>query len=583
MLKLFEILSNSQKRKLIIIIFLILFAACLEVAGIGIIVPILMIIVNDNLNDIVYLSSIIEYLEYPSKFVLITYAMSGLILISLFKLIFMTMYNYFHSKYVWSVLAELSERIFNIYIYKPYSFHLESNSSKLISDITNEVNQVVNGVLGNTILLMTDVILAGAIIIFLISLQPSGILIAASFIIVFIYIFLLLTKKYIKKWGGSRQIFDQLRMKDLHQGFHGIKDVKIYNKEDYFSSAYATKTIKYSQMRTLENFIQKAPSSFIEFSGVLGVSLLVIFLLMTGNSPSELIVTVGVFAAAAFRITPSLNRIAATISGIRFSLPALHRLHGILNTGKELKNRNKKFNSNKINNLRELRIERMSFGYYSSKTRVLRDIDIEIKNKESIGIVGASGAGKSTLVDIILGLIVPSSGKILINNNNLQEYKLDWQSKIGYVPQDIYMIDDTIMRNVAFGVEENNIDEDKVWQAVKLSQLEDFILKLPNKLNTLIGERGTRVSGGQRQRIGIARALYNNPEIVIFDEATSSLDQKTEEDLMTAVNSLFGKKTIIIVSHRLSTVSECNYIYHLKNGKIDAKYSNEEFKNKFKK
>lgn len=576
MISLFKILTKRQIKFLYLIIFLIICSSALDILGIGIVVPILTIITSDNLDDISFLQDIIIFLNYPSQEELIIYSMGLMIFVFTIKSFFVTALNYIQSKYVWSIVADLSRRVFNSYLFKSYSFHLDSNSSKLISNTHNEVNQVANGIVGNFIHLITDFILAIGMIILLIYIQPAGILFVAPLLIIFIYLFLSITKKYIKKWGDARQQFDQIRMKHLNQGLQGIKEVKIHGKENYFANQYSNRTKQYSDMRALENFIQKAPSTFIEFIGAVGVSALIVFLIFTGNSPDEIIVTVGVFAAASFRLMPSVNRVASVIGGIRFSLAALDTLKKILNEEYPLiKNRDivhkEKFIFEKI------QLEKIYFNYESSKTKVLKDINIKILRNQSIGIMGPSGSGKSTLVDLFLGLLKPSNGEISVDTKNINDFKRIWQSRIGYVPQDIYMLDDTIIKNIAFGVADDKIDYSRVKEVLKMAQLNEFINNLPNRYETIIGERGARISGGQRQRIGIARALYYDPDIIIFDEATSSLDQITEDKLMEDINRLHGTKTIIIISHRYSTVSNCDYIYVLKNGNIEKMYSNENF------
>ncbi len=563
---LFQILSGRQQKHLFLIIFLILVSALLDVLGIGIIVPILTIILNEDLSTIIFLAPILEFLNFPSQEYLIVYAMILLMSVFLVKTIFVTILNYIQSRYIWNIVSDFSRRVFEIYLNKPYAFHLDTNSSKLISNTHNEVNQVANGVIGNLIFLITDLILAVSIVSLLIFIQPLGILIVTPLLFLFVYVFLKITKRYVKSWGESRQEFDQIRMKHLNQGLHGIKEVKIYGKEKYFETEYSQKTKQYSEMRTLENFIQKAPSTFIELIGALGISLLIIILLFTGNDPNQIIITVGVFAAAAFRLTPSVNRVASTVGGIRFSLAALNTLHKLLSAPIKYNVQNK---YKKIENFNQIIVDNLGFNYSSSKTKVLKNININIKKNQTIGIIGPSGSGKSTFLDLFLGLLEPSSGAIFLDNQNIKDLGRTWQSNIGYVPQEIFMIDDSISQNIAFGVPIYEIDEKRIQNAIKLSQLEGFISELPNGLNTVIGERGARVSGGQRQRIGIARALYHDPDIIIFDEATSSLDDDTEKQLMKSVSNLYGNKTIIIISHRQSTVEDCDYIYKLKNGTVE--------------
>ena len=492
------------------------------------------------------------------------------------KSIFVTLLNYIQSKYIWSIVSDFSRRVFNTYLFKSYAFHLDSNSSKLISTTHNEVNQVANGIVGNIIFLISDFILAVGLITLLIFIQPAGILFVAPLLILFIVLFLSLTKKYVNKWGLARQKFDQIRMKHLNQGLQGIKEVIIYGKEKYFANEYALKTKQYSDMRALENFIQKAPSTFIEFIGAAGISLLIIYLLLNGVDPNEIIITVGVFAAASFRLMPSVNRVASVIGGIRFSLAALETLNQVLIKENKV-NKISDIQKNQFSDFVKIEIKDLNFNYSSTKTSVLKNINISINKNQSIGIMGPSGSGKSTLVDLLLGLLDPTNGYIQVDERDISDFKNSWRSSIGYVPQDIYMLDDTISKNIAFGVDKEHINKEQLENTIELAQLNTLIDGLPDGYETVIGERGARISGGQRQRIGIARALYNDPDILIFDESTSSLDQETEDQLMRDIGKLHGTKTIIIISHRASTVSNCDYIYLLKDGKIKSSINKSEF------
>jgi len=364
----------------------------------------------------------------------------------------------------------------------------------------------------------------------------------------------------------KRQSQEVNRIKSAQQGLSGIKEVKLHSFEKVFSGFFTNSTHISLNSGMKQTTLQGMPKIFFELLTVLSISLLIFILYTSGINSSELISILGVFALAAFKLLPSVSRLVTNFQALKFAGPVIKKIEDEL----KLELITSKEDIEEPIELKEkLVIDNISFKYEGSEAAAIKDIKFDINIGQSIGIIGSSGAGKSTLVDIILGLLLPTKGIIKIDDANLDLNNLaSWQKNIGYVSQNIYLLDDTFKNNIGFGLSADEIDEHKLNNAIKLSQLDQFIKTLPNGVNTSVGESGVRISGGQKQRIGIARALYHNPSILVLDEATSALDNETERSVMGAINKIQGDKTIIIIAHRLSTVQNCDLIIELDNGSI---------------
>uniref|UniRef100_UPI0040477A97 ABC transporter ATP-binding protein n=1 Tax=Algoriphagus sp. TaxID=1872435 RepID=UPI0040477A97 len=572
--KLIYIFSKDQKKQLIIIGILLLIGMIFEMAGLGVLIPALGVILNPNIAEkYPSLNPLIEFLGNPNSDKLVIYGLSLLVIVYFTKIGFLTYLSWRQSKFSSRLGAELTSSLFKGYMTQPYSFHLQRNSSQLIKNIQTEIGQFTT--LSQAVIFLTielSVILGSALM--LILLDPIGAISISVFLLLSSMTFHRLTKNKLLIWGQQRQDYDSSINKHLIQGLSAIKDVKIFGKENFFLEKYDTPNFLKAKIFTNQVTLQQLPRLYLEFLSIIGLAGLVIIKIIQ-NKPLDLMIpTLGVFVAAAFRMLPSVNRILSSIQGIKFTKPAVdilyHEFHLISNTKNIGTSENGKLNFDS-----EIRITNLSFKYEDSNYEALSDISLMIKHGESVGFLGPSGSGKSTLVDLFLGLHSLDNGQITVDGINIQECIRQWQNQIGYVPQTIYLIDDSILQNVAFGIPEDEIDLKSVKSAIIAAQLNEFIQTLPEGINTFVGERGVRLSGGQRQRIGIARALYHNPSILVLDEATSALDYETEKEVMEAVNAFQGQKTLIIVAHRLSTLENCDRLYQLERGKIiDVKYKN---------
>jgi ATP-binding cassette, subfamily B, bacterial PglK len=496
---------------------------------------------------------------------LVTLTMMGLVGVYLVKSVFLGFLIGRQSRFAYDVQEQQAQRLFAIYLQQPYTFHLQRNSAELVRNITSEVG-IFTAMLTSSLLMIAEMLVVIGLVTLLFVAEPIGAILIAIVLGGAAWLFNRATRERISRWGEARQVHDGLKVQHLQQGLGGAKDVKLLGREKEFLAQFQTHNAESARVWRMLITLQNYPRLMFELLAVTGLAVLVLSMLKQGRDMSTIVPTVALFAAAAFRLMPSVNRILNSTQTIRYSLPVIETLTRELQlsvpeardgTG----NRRRLFE-------RELRLVNLVYRYPTASQHAIDDISICLEKGESVGFIGASGSGKSTLIDILLGLLAPDSGAVEVDGVDIQDGLRDWQDQIGYVPQSIYLTDDTLRRNVAFGLPDSAIDDNAVARALKMAQLDVFVGSLPNGLNTLVGERGVRLSGGQRQRIGIARALYHDPAVLVLDEATSALDNTTEAGIMEAVEALHGSKTVIIVAHRLSTVANCDRLFKLDSGKV---------------
>uniref|UniRef100_UPI004048151D ABC transporter ATP-binding protein n=1 Tax=Algoriphagus sp. TaxID=1872435 RepID=UPI004048151D len=555
------------KKRLTILIIFLFFGMLLEMLGLGMLIPALSLMTDTEVvNKYPVLNSISNSIGYTTQKQLLFFGFSLLIIVYLIKSVVLGFLYYRQSKFNADLSAEFSDILFRGYLNQSYSFHLERNSSQLLKNIQGEVTQL-NGVLQAFGALLLEVSMIIGIIIVLISIEPYG---AISVIVVLAFssiLFHILSKNQILNWGQARQFHDGRINQHLMQGLGGIKDVKMMGKENYFLEKFRQHNNGKAKAVTKIVSIGLMPRLYLEFLSVLGLSVLILVMVAQNKSIELLIPIIAVFVAAAFRLIPSANRILTSVQAFKFAGPVLEVLYNefkIINSAEKVTN----ISRSNLSFKHEINLTNIDYKYPNSNSKAIQKVNVCIKRGESVGFVGPSGSGKSTLLDVILGLLHPINGEITVDGMNINSNLRMWQDQIGYIPQSIYLTDDTIKRNVAFGISDKYINMDKVINALKAAQLDDFVNSLPSGIETFVGERGVRLSGGQRQRIGIARALYHDPQVLVLDEATSALDTETEKEVMKAVNVLQGNKTLIIVAHRLSTIEHCNRVFELKKGQI---------------
>ncbi len=572
--KLWSTLSKPQRKSAIILMLLMLCGMLFEMLGIGLIIPVLTTVTNKDL----YFSypDLKEYLEFvgsPSQHELVIYTMLILAMVYTLKSIFLSFLTWQQAKYTFGVQANFSHRLFKGYLYQPYTFHLQKNSAELIRNIVSEVG-MLSTVIQSILIIITEVLVYIGILTLLLLVEPIGALLVMILFGIAGLSYYSFVRGYILHWGEARQSHEGLRFQHLQQGLGGIKDIKILGREQEFLRRYEIHNSGSAYVSKMQSTFMALPRFLLELLAILSLLVLVIFMVEKSKPLDSLIPVLGVFAAAAFRMMPSVNRLLNAYQSLRYSLPVINTIHTEL---KEIREPQKTLTTEeKFLFKKEISLNNISYSYPNTDRLSLDNISMTIPNGLTVGIIGASGAGKSTLIDIILGLLEADSGKLEVDGIDVVSNARGWQKLIGYVPQTIYLTDDTLRQNIALGIPDLEIDNNKVVKAAESAQLEDFINNCADGIDAIVGERGIKLSGGQRQRIGIARALYHDPDVLVLDEATSSLDTNTETEVMNSVSKLHGKKTVIIVAHRLSTVRDCDYLYKIEQGKIISQGQPEE-------
>lgn len=565
----FKLLTKDQKKYFAFLLFLTVISTFLEIVGIGAIIPLINIIISpDAIANNEFLSNIFQNIGISKENFILLFLIIFLIIFIL-KSFFLVLLSYVQIRFIFFISVYFSKKLFLVYLKQPYSFYLNKNSSQLVRNITSEIGFFANGIY-SFLLVINELLVFFSISLFLLYFETFSFLIICPIVLIALFFFNYFTKKRNIEWGKHRQKYEGLRIKTLQESFGGIKDIKIFNIENYIYNQYSEINKSQATMNSLQSFIVTLPRIIFELVAVVGIFILILIIVINDKNSISLLPTLALFTAAAFRILPSLNRLSVSIQNIRFSIPVAKNIYNEINRPIP-----KKYNSKNQNNLifeKNINLNNISFSYQNNK-KLFNNIDLEIKAGEVIGIIGDSGSGKTTLVDILMGILEPTSGKITIDGNNINKNLNDWYSNFGYVPQSVFLLDDTIRANIAFGVEESKINDSKIHNSLKKSQLFKYVNDLPEGINTKIGERGVKMSGGQRQRLGIARCLYFEPSILFFDEATSSLDLETEELFIKSLNLLKGKTTMIIISHRKSTLVNCDRILKVEKGRI-IKYNN---------
>jgi ABC-type multidrug transport system fused ATPase/permease subunit len=560
------ILANKLKRKGIYLLILLLIGMLIETISTGLVLPLLSYINDpDVLKKYPYFLELLNYYNINGNNQILIVLLSILSIANFIKFTFFLYLSYQQSSFTYGLQASLSQRLFEIYLKQPYSFYLNKNSAFLLQNITSEVNTITT-MTNQLMALITDLCILVSIILLLIYADIFTAVFSFGIFGLSGWIFFRVSRYYNLKWGVVRQKHEGLGVKHLQQALGGIKDIKILNTEDFFLARFCYHRDKTAHVNQRQMFISQLPKLWLEFLTIITLSIIIALQLIQGKSITNIIPIIGLFVTAAFRIMPSVNRIINSLQVFSFSIPAIDVLYNELMYEKNIiKKRNIQYD---FYFYKSINIKNLFFKYNEGGRNILDDLNIQIPMGKTIGLIGQSGEGKSTLIDILLGLLKPSGGHIMVDGKDIHSNLTLWQKKIGYVPQTIFLTDDSLRRNIAFGLPDNEIDEKLINMALRLSKLDEYINLLPEGLDTSVGERGLRLSGGQRQRIGIARALYNDPEVLVLDEATSSLDIETEKYVMESITGLHGIKTIIIVTHRLSTIKNVDFLYLLKNGKL---------------
>jgi len=465
-------------------------------------------------------------------------------------------------------IAVMARRLLEGYLAMPLPFHLRRNSAELIRNTNDSVDMVCRLVLQPAVSMISEALIVFGIVVVLMATAPLVTLIALVVLLGLLLGLLALTQRAMGRWGAQEHDLRNRALRTLQQSLGGFKEVKIMGRERYFYDLFSAQQQQFVRLRHRFATVSYLPRLMVETVFICGVLLVVLLVTARGSTGPEIIPLLGLYAYAGFRVIPSVNRIMMYLNSMRYGSCAIDELYDDFLLFARTPSAVLEVADRPLPFTQAIALEHVAYRYDGAHAPVLQDVTLRIERGESIGIVGPTGAGKSTLVDIVLGLLQPTGGRVTVDGTDLGTAVRSWQRKIGYVPQAIYLMDDTIRRNVAFGLTDDVIDEAQVQTAVRMAQLHDFIAALPNGLDTVVGERGVRLSGGERQRVGIARALYHAPEVLVFDEATSALDVHTEREVTRAIEALHGRNTMLIIAHRLSTVRACDRLVFLRSGRV---------------
>ena len=561
---LWALLPRKSRLAMPVLMLMVLLGTFIEALGIGLVIPVMTTISKGGTgSSSSILEPIFDRLGIRSISTMVGASVLLLGAAFLVKNIYMLFLYWRQERFLNAVSQYLASTLFKSFLRRPYTFYLQRNSSELLDVVQEEVRMTV-GLISGFMALMTEFLVGGSVAGLMFFTEPVA---AAATMCVLIFgtmIYTRVTKPRMRYFGQLRQKIEPPRTRFLLQGFGGVKDVQVLGRRDYFSTQFEKQNLLVQDAQLKSRILRTAVPMWTEMLAMSGLIVVIWVMIWQGRTPERIIPLLGLFVIATWRFVPSINKVVNLVNSIRYSLPAVGSLY---NEFEYIKKHSKIVKTQAVFT-DKIEMCKLTFSYANTPAPSLRDVNIVVCKGETVGFIGPSGAGKSTLVDVILGLLSPSSGELLVDGVNMHEHNIEWQSTIGYVAQSIYLIDDTIRRNVAFGIAEHEIDEDALERALRSAQLWDFVQGLPDKTHSIVGERGIRVSGGQRQRIGIARALYHEPQVLVLDEATSSLDIETETEVMSAIRGLQGFKTILIVAHRLSTVQHCDRVYKIEDATI---------------
>lgn len=570
------LLDRRQKRTMIVLIVMMLLGGVLESIGISMLVPIVTVILDPSkIEESSILSALYDGLGMESSAQFAVFLLLAFVVMTVIKNIYLFFQQKFQLKFVYTNQFATSRRMMINFMKRPYEYYLNADTSVIQRNITSDVNNMY-GLILSCLQLFSECIVFVCLVVALFLYSDAMMIMALAVLMVFL---LLVIKKVLKpvmiRAGQENQEFYSGLYKWIEQSVMGIKEIKIGCKENYFINEYAKCGAGYVNAVQKYNLFNATPRLLIETVCITGMVGYFVLTIGRGTELTELLPQLTALAAAAMRLLPSVNRINNYQTSISYFEPFFmgvsDNLQEEIHDGKmtyDAEAYRKRQTIEKLPLKENIRLEDITYKYPNTEKLIFDHAQMDIPIGSSVGIVGVTGSGKTTIVDVLLGLLRTESGRILADGVDVSGHYKAWLKNIGYIPQTIFMIDDSIRRNVAFGVPEEEIDEKKVWRALEEAALDDFVRSLPEGLETGIGERGIRISGGQRQRISIARALYEDPEVLVLDEATSALDNDTEAAIMDSINRLHGKKTLVIIAHRLQTIEKCDMVYRVVDGKI---------------
>lgn len=576
--KLKYIFTKKDKIKMLLLLLTVIAGSFLELMGVAIFSPFVNILMNpDMVQERWYLKWIYDTFRFTTSNDFLA-ALTGIIIfIYVFKNVFLALQKNWIYKFSYGIQLKISTKLLKTYVREPYTFHLSHNIAVLQRSLQEDTDLFTKGII-HAMELVAEIAVCGTLGIYLFIVSKSIAVTVVILLLISLFIFTSLSRRYSKNLGKQCQQYKSNLYQWVNQSLGGIKELKILNREEYFINAYEDNYKKYVHGLRINRLIATLPKYFVEAVCMTGLLLAVLIKMFWGQKDdfTTFIPQLSVFAVAAFRLLPSVGKINEHVADILYSLPSLDLIYHDLKAIEEEPEIKQK-EELEWQFEKEISVKKVCYHYPDSEDMVIDNASFEIPKGKTVAFIGPSGAGKTTMVDIILGLLQPQYGRVYADDLNIHKHSYVWQKEIGYIPQVIYLSDDTIRNNIAFGVDKEQIDEQAIENALRRAQLYEFVENLPEGLDTVVGDRGVRLSGGQRQRIGIARALYHDPEVLVLDEATSALDNETEAAVMEAIDHLQGTKTILIIAHRLTTIRNVDMIYEVSGGKVTLKEKEDVF------
>lgn len=573
--KMNKLLDAKQKRIMVVIVFLMLIGGVLESLSISVVIPVVSVLLDPKAIETNQLLAAIYnglHLQNVTQFTVVM--LVALIGAFVLKNLFLFLQNVVQLRFVYTNQFATSRRMMINFMKCPYEYYLNADTAVIQRNITSDVNNMY-GLILSVLQLISEGVVFACLVAVLLIVDAKMIMTIAALLIVVLLLIKVVLKPIMVKAGQDNQDYYSGLYKWIEQSVMGIKEIKIANKEQYFINEYAKCGFGYVNAVQKYNLFNSTPRLLIETVCIAGLVLYMMIVMLQGATVTEMIPQLTTFGMAAMRLIPSANRINNYLTSISYFEPFFMGVSDHLQ--EEIHDENMVYDVEAYNHKKivekldikdKIELKDITYKYPNSEQLIFDHADMEIPVGSAVGIVGSSGSGKTTVVDILLGLLELETGKITADGVDVKEHYEEWLKNIGYIPQTIFMIDSTIRKNVAFGIADEDIDDERVWAVLKEAQLDEFVKSLPEGLDTGIGERGIRLSGGQRQRIGIARALFEDPEVLVLDEATSALDNDTEAAIMESINRLHGKKTLIIIAHRLQTIEKCDIVYRVEKGKV---------------
>ena len=576
--KLSYLFSRREKRGALILFGMMIIGALLEVVGVGAIPAFIGVLaIPERLLENERVRVVYDALGLESPEQMAIWAAGALIFVFVLKNIYLAFMAYVQARYTSNRQVAISNRLFRAYLHSPYTFHLQRNTAELLRNTNSEAGSITGGVLMPILNLLMESIVLVFIFVLLFAVEPVVTVAAFGVLGSIVYGFWRGTRRKIDDYAALEQDRRRVSVQSVKQGLGGFKDARILGREGFFLDTYAESNWMKAEAARFKAVVGALPRLFLEITAIVGILGVTLVLMAQGRPMETVVPTLALLAVAVVRLMPSFQKVAANVNSLKWGERALNVVYDDLRELEELERATRaRFGDGSTKPLAfetEIRLDGLSYSYPGQAGQALDAVSLTIPKGASVGFVGPSGAGKTTVVDVVLGLLTPDEGRVLIDGVDVQERLASWQRKIGYIPQSIYLTDDTVRRNVAFGRDDDQISDDDVWAALDAAQLRDVVEALPDGIDTVVGERGARLSGGQRQRIGIARALYHRPEVLIMDEATSALDNETERQFVEALERLQDDHTMLVIAHRLSTVRNCDTLFMLDEGRLVAEGS----------